>query len=304
MRKDAGFSLIELMIVMVILGVIVAITIGLMITSSRNAANQSIQGHIEDRGRTFVDQCKIDFGYALLSDTLATGGSLNGSNKLGIIANTNGTEIRYVHPVNVDTSSSTNSVTYGYSSIRRTDAEVVASGDAAAIADIANRVGRWCVIRFEPHTVLRESSSASSATVPQFAASWNSDNSSWGAVAPPTTLDVEIVNLDINGDADKDDVFVMGKLVKYVATAAGVRLSTEGLSDYVILRYDSSTGIFATPTGATISDRLFSYVPNTILIPASPMQIKVNVMLGRLDERRQKFLTTTCSEQIMLRNKQ
>ncbi len=285
MRKDAGMSLIELSIVSIILGAIVAITMGLMITSSRNATNQAIQGHIEDRGTAIVDACKREFGYAKMSGSSVF--TLNSTNALGIAANTNGTEVRFQHVVNVDTSTSTNTVTYGYTSKVGTDT-------GASL--------RVCVIRFEPHTVIRESSSAPSTTIAQFAATWS--GSTWAGVAPPSTLDTEIVNLDINQDGDKADRFLVGKLMKYVTDSAGARLTDEELSDYVMLRYDSATAMYSSLTGTAVGDQIFSYLPTTATLATNATQIKANVMLGRLDERRQKFLTTTCSEQIRLRSKQ
>ncbi|HLF92659.1 MAG TPA: hypothetical protein VJB14_04305 [Planctomycetota bacterium] len=309
--KNAGVSLVEVMVASVILVAVVTISMSILFSSTRMASRATLTSDLEERGRKFTDFCKEEFLQAKFTGQITLSGS--GATNLGIDPNAYSTSIAYQMPGNVDaagTSLGNGNVVFGY-----TSPFTGARGFRQTLA---------CFIRFEADTVFKESSSAPAAT--QLA--------DWGAPFPayPALPAATVLNMDVNKDGDRTDTFVRGKVRKYVFapfdganpvyTANGNQclLGKEILSDQVILRVNpSATGRFNWNVDSDASspasqlDPLFLFVdqdgPDGVVITNANVVsqgkgMAVTIWHGNYEDDRKGFAIRKNSVTVRFRNTQ
>lgn len=272
MKRNAarkGFSLIELMVVTAILAIIFVILYSIIAFSTSVAASGTVSSDLEARVRTCLDYCKREFQMAKISGT--SSGTWEGNNLLGVIAGTSDTEFRYQIPVN------------------RLGDGTLQFGYTDSMEDDTGAIGWACVLRFVPEKMLQESASAPTVTSPA---------TDWTSVTEPT-LETTVLGLDVNGDGDKADTYLLGKIVRYVIDMDTPAISTEsGLADRVLLRWDTTDSTYyASLTDAT---PLFAYHPDG----GSSKGTAVGVMMGMYDYLQKAYMAREGTEVMKFRNVQ
>lgn len=285
MNRRAGMMLLEVVVAFAILAAVMALTMGLLLDSSRFVARMSRRGDLENRGRELTAFAKT---LLLTGKFYGPGPALGGISQLGIFSSY--TEIRFQFPVS---RGSTDGVVYGFTS-------KIGLDDPAG-------AGMTCILRFEADTLLRESEQ-SPAAVSQPAANWDSSFPPLPAVSQKT------LNLDINRDGDLLDSFLKGKLRRYVVDAAGAMACVEKLSDDVILEVaqtGSTTFPYSMEDPATrIREPLLRFVDASgALVPGSNpgttgRALVLTVWHGSLDESGKEFPLRKSSELLRFRNVQ
>lgn len=307
LRKNAGVSLLEVLIASVILVAIVLIAMAILFSSTRLAARATLTSDLEERGRKFSDFCKEEFLQARFTDQITL--SVSGATNLGIDPNAFSTSIAYQMPGNVNaagTSLGNGNVVFGY-----TSPFTGVRGFRETLA---------CFIRFEADTVFKESSGAPAATK---LADWGAPFLDYLTLPAATVL-----NIDVNKDGDLSDTFVRGKIRKYVfapfngsvytANSSQCLLGKEILSDQVILSVDPSyPGRYNWNVDSNASspasqlDPLFLFVdqdgPDGVLIgnlPATAKGVAVTIWHGNYEDDRKGFAIRKNSTTVRFRNPQ
>jgi prepilin-type N-terminal cleavage/methylation domain-containing protein len=305
--RKAGLTLLEVLIASAILSAVALLAFVTLFSSTSLATKGSISSRLEQRGIRFISACRDDMSAAQFSQSIALGG--NPANfSLGIpggTPNSYNTAVGYRVPGNRNASGATNAtltVVYGYGSPFR---QVAPAVDGGFYQDAA------CVLRFEADEVFREDGSGLAVT----------QAANWGAPFPAyPALTVSSVAFDLNGDGDRTDAFVRGKIVKYVLAPTGSYLagahaplqlngtampsnllSRETMSDNVMLRVNSSAaGDFNADLdghGATNSGVIFGFAdPVTGVlnraITSSPNAagIQITIWHGDYDDTGKRFI--------------
>jgi hypothetical protein len=277
--------LLEVVIASAILAAVMALTMGLLMDSTRSVARMSRRGDLENRGRELTSFAKT---LLLTGKFYGPGPLLNGISQLGITSSY--TEIRFQIPVS---RGATDGIVYGFTN--------------KIGLDDPSGAGLTCILRFEADTLLRESAQ-SPAAVPQPAANWGSSFPSLPTLAEKT------LNLDLNGDGDLLDSFLKGKLRRYVVDSSGAMACVETLSDDVILeaaQAGSTTFPYSMEDSATrIREPLLRFVDASLtLVPgsfpgATGRALMLTVWHGSLDENAKEFPLRKSSELLRFRNVQ
>ncbi len=276
MRRRSGLTLLEVIIASAILAMVLAITFQILFGSTKTASQASITGDLENRSRTLVDFCKLQF---LTGKFAGPAPSVGGYAFLGIPNTTPpGTEIRYQIPVDRNAEGV---LVYGYT-------YQIGTGDPAGL-------GKACILRFEATSALLES--AGLAVPPQPAAFWGLGFPAPVALGGPA---VRVLNMDINKDGDRLDTFVWGKVVRYVITAGGAYESSEDISDRVLLRFEGGM-FYSSMTG---TERLLAFFPSTAADAITASGVLINVWHGAFDQSGKDFSTRSGAEGIRFRNRQ
>jgi len=273
--KNAGLTLIEVVIAAVILTAVVLMTLAILTTSTSAATKATLTGDLETRGRQFVDFCRNQFAWGRFRDP-------SGVHTLGLYSDN--TEIRYQIPVN---QSPGGNLEYGYTS--RVGFEPAG-------------VGRACAIRFEADTILKESAASPSATQP----------ASMPPLPPLPALATEIMNADLNKDRDRLDTFVRGRIRLYVVDAAGSGILSRGsLGDCLVLAVTGANRFNGDMDGnASTPDLLFRYVDKNDAAVLGPtpgsgsVAVVVTAWHGNWDDLKKGFLVRRNTEKINFRNAQ
>lgn len=306
--RKAGVTLLEVMIASLILAAVALVAFSTLFSSTSLASKGSIASKLEERGIRFLALCRDDLSAAQFSQSIALGG--NPANfSLGIPVNTPNSynsAVGYRIPGNRDASgvtSATLTVVYGYPSPFRQANPAV---DGGFYQDLA------CFLRFEAEEVFKESG----ATMTPGQAT------NWGTPFPAfPVLTVSTVAFDLNNDGDRTDVFVRGKMVKYVVAPSGSYvanahaslqlngtamasnlLSRETLSDNVILRVNSAAaGDFnadiethgpATNSGVIFgfADPVTGVLNRTVTTSPNASGIQITIWHGDYDDTGKRFI--------------
>jgi len=291
-KSRAGMTLVEVLIASAILVTVVGIAMSALFTGTRTAASGQLMSQLEQRGNRTL---------AFFRDQMSAAAFTNASYPcLGMVSTSKQTAMGYqlCGQSSVDILGN-KTITFGYVDPTIPVDPVTQPVDA--------RLG--CFIRFEADTVYLESSSS---TVPTQTANWALPYPATpptmpvypvlpaGPSADPSQLTIKVLNLDVNGNGNRNDTFVSGRLMKYVVNLAAtpmVVLGHERLDDQVLLRVTGSgagafTGdimdgepaawlfVFTNPSGA----------PDTTLTGASASGLLVNLWHGCLDENGKRFI--------------
>jgi type II secretory pathway pseudopilin PulG len=284
MRKRSGTTLLELMVASTLLTVIVLLSITLVLRSSATSARLTRAAHLETRAREFTTACRTALLTARMSGSAPT---LGGVSTLGV--HSNYTELRYQVPVARDEAGV---LSYGYSS-------------SLGVDDLSGS-GPMAVIRFEAEEILKEGSSAGTPGVQPAAA--------WGAGYPALPeLSTVTLGVDVNRDGDLSDTYVRGRVVRYAVSAAGARISSERLSDSVVLQVEPGSPEFPYDMVDPITgmrEPLFRFVDAAgALVPGSSpgttgVALVVTVWHGASETEGKGFVLRKSSERIRFRNRQ
>jgi len=274
-RKDAGLSLIEVIIASAILVVMVAVAMSLLHSTSRTAANGSLITQMEQRASRTLTFCQDQLSTAAF--TYAGSPTV-----LGIVPNSSSTAFGFqlCGPAsNVVPTGSAYTMSFGYP-------------DPVTATFNTNLV---CFIRFEADTVFQESS-VGAITPTQFA-DWTSP-----VLKNYPTLDAtvtRVLNLDLNQNGTRSETFVRGRIMKYLwDKTAGTLVNTERLDDMVLLRVTSTAaGAFAGDIdGDGTADPLFTFLTEagaTITDNASidsAVRVQINLWHALEDDSGKSFL--------------
>lgn len=314
----SGLTLLEVLIASAILSAVALLAFATLFSSTGLATKGSIASRLEERGIRFLSFCRDDMSAAQFSQSIPLGG--NPANfSLGIPSgtpNAYNTAVGYRVPGNRNASgvaAPTLTVVYGYPSPFRQAAPAV---DTGFYQDVA------CFLRFEAENVFREDGSSLNVT----------QAANWGTPFPAyPALTITPVTFDLNGDGDRTDAFVRGKIVKYVLAPTGSYLagahaplhlngtvmpshllSRETLSDNVLLRVNSTAaGDFRADVdghGATNSGVIFGFAdPATGLlnpaITSSPNAAGIHITIwhGDYDDTGKRFIVRKNSALIHFR---
>lgn len=306
-KRTAGVTLVEVIIASVILAAVCLVAFTTLFSSTSIASKGAIVSKLEERGVRFLSACRDDLSAAQLSQSIALGGS-PANFSLGIPSatpNSFNTAVAYRIPGNRNASGGATpslTVVYGYNSPFTKTTPAV---DTGFYQDLA------CVIRFEGEEILQEGTST-----PAVAQAAN-----WGTPFPAfPLLSLKRFNLDLNGDGDRTDSFIRGKVVKYVVAPLGSYvgtahtaivlngtalppnlLSREVLSDNVVLRANSgSAGDFnadleghGTPTNSGLIfgflDPATGQLNRTITSSPAASGIQIQIWHGDFDDTGKNF---------------
>ncbi len=304
MKRNAGLTLIEVLIASIILAGVMAITLSLLFSSTSTAAQSSVTLDLEDRGSRLLAALREDLLSAKYTGTIALSGSL----PLGIPWAPDNCSVAYRVPGNLDASGkavTSGTVVFGHPS-------TLPGANAGFRQDLA------CVLRFEGDTVFKESSASPTAT----------QMGNWFAPFPAfPALTTQVTNFDINRDGDKTDTFVRGKIMRYVVAPAGspsatakgsTLLSRETLGDHVILKVSSNPAVYngdieADASTAQAIDPLFRFVDENgpggtaitlANIAANARALTVTAWFGTMDPSGRSFLLRKSAYAFKFRNTQ
>jgi len=282
-RNAAGLSLIEVVIGMVILSAVILMTYSVLFSVTGTASKGTLNSNLDDRGKNLVSYLKNQFYDARFRHTQNAG-----LYKLGI--HDDATQIHFQVALRQNAGGA---VEFGYVGGRLDFIDKIdpvsgkpvidpKTGNPYKVGDYTPWIDFSCVIRFEAEVVYYEANSASPVvTMPGTAdvsgpQEWRPNPYANGAkLAKGDVLPVQLLNRDINGDGDKTDVFVKGKIWKYLMDAAN-KVKDEGLeriSDDVILCVRADGKFMGEVDGATPAgqpagkDWLFRFL---ISEPATP----------------------------------
>jgi hypothetical protein len=336
-KRNAGLSLIEVMIASMILLVVVVITMSILFTATTTVNRDSRASGLQHRGRTLLEYCRDQFYTGMFR---FPGNNLPPTDPTALGIFDQNTQARYQVPVGQHKDPTTGVLTgamdFGYTTnMGKDDDEMMVDPATKVLSYVGPRT---CLLRFEADTVFWESLSALPATVSQPV-----------PVGSPSTLPplpvlavtsrsdpkANILNADANKNGNRNDTYVRGKIKKYVlwSAAKGQKVeSFETLDDYVMLAVDPLTGQFngridpitgpANPSdsdGVYRGDWLFRYVnqagdtdwlsPFPVTSKNNPnlsptIGIQVTVSHGDWDENRKGFLIWRDRETIRFRNPQ
>jgi hypothetical protein len=302
----AGLTLLEVVIASMILVIIIGFALDSLLTSTAIATKGSIVSDLEARGRIVTDFFREELLQARYvphpSAPLPAGMTRFGIDPPG--AGYHSTILAYQHPGKLDQNGQPTPAAqpvYGYR-------------NPSAASEF--RQDLVCVVRFEATEVLAESSGAAPTGVTQLA--------NWGALpAYPALGARRVANLDINNDGDRNDVFVRGKLQRYIVSPTAL-VATEGMSSDFMLRV-RATGEWngnLDDVAAPVTDRpdsaddpIFRYVDERWPLAASITITDVNLVLegravaviawhGNFDNRGKGFLIRRSTATVKWRNPQ
>lgn len=279
--KRKGLTLLEVIIASAILAAVVMMAMSVVQSSSHTAASGQITSQLEQRGVRLLSFCRDQLSSASYTHPTYT--------NLGMVPNTNNTGIGY-QVCGPATAGATGAVTlqFGYPD---------PSTPAVFRANLA------CFVRFEAQYVYKESASA---ITPNQAANWTSP------VLPayPSLTDITVLNLDVNQDGDRNDTFVLGRIMKYIVDeATGAVVGRERIDDNVVfLVTGTGAGQFnGDIDGDGTVDLLFCFtnstgVADTTLTGATAAGIQVNVWHGSMDDTGKLFILRNNKQLIHLRS--
>jgi prepilin-type N-terminal cleavage/methylation domain-containing protein len=257
-RSRSGLSLLEVVVATAILGMVLFATYAVLYSTSTSSARGQLSTGLDAKGKEFIEYCKSDFRDARFNDTTNSG-------RIGI--HDNGTQVHYQVALGMATSGF---VTFGYvgnehftgtpTNVIDTGVNITLKGQTKTVIkqDQQAWIDHSCVIRFEPELVFYEGPTAPNILHPGTAdgsapQTWkpnpylNTTNPNIPPVSQvkddplptwPLISGQPKLNIDINRDGDKTDVFVKGRIWKYVMApwaGAPIVLHSEVLSDNVIL---------------------------------------------------------------------
>jgi len=302
MKKNAGMTLIEVVIASAILVLIFYMTMDILFSAARTATDGSISSKLEERGRAYVDRCKIEFLTAKFANVNS---AISPGFQPGIFSFSY-CQIGFVIPVDRDT---TGTIKYGYTS-------KVGQPDPSG-------VGKYCYIRYEPYKAIRESSAAAIGyqMYPVYIPYPYPALPTLPTLGPDQNI---IANFDVNRDGDLTDTFAVGRITKYVMKPNGTADMTEDLSDFAIMPmahnhpptacyYMDSAPVQGGMDGSTatsyVEDMMFQYVDkggyyvgSSGSPPANAEGIRVTVWHGSFDDRMKTFFLRKNTETIKFRN--
>jgi prepilin-type N-terminal cleavage/methylation domain-containing protein len=261
-KSSSGFTLVEVMIASVILtGVVIAAFVTLF-TASKMSSQGSVASDINTRGTRFLSLCRDDmaaaqYGKNIVLDSAGTTYQLgvtltvpadvtrklkNTAVAYQIPGDRNNAGVRYAGGI----------VVYGYNAPFNLTTDLPNDNYNKFYEDLV------CYLRYEPDTVFKEStSSLDVAQLPDWDTNANPIFPRFPALTNPsaTLLQSQILNIDLNGDGDRTDTYVRGKIVRYVVAPFGspvaaahpafaingqlmssLLLSQETVSDMVMMR--------------------------------------------------------------------
>lgn len=278
----AGTTMVEVMIAAMILAAVMGVALLVMMTASSTAADATITGDLETRGRMLIDRSRSLFMTARFRNPL------NPTDQLGM--HVNNTMLWFQVPVGVNNSGGT---AWGYA--------------AALGVNDPGAEGYSCVLRFEAETILRESNLAAMATLP-------SSGPAVSLPVLPVLAQDPIRNIDVNRDGDLADTFVRGKIKQYILDPADAYVQELTYADNVILAVTASNQFnadFETGTAlASEMDYLFRWVDSAGALVAGQwpgndgVGIQVNVWFGSYGENGRMYQTRRCRETIRFKNNQ
>lgn len=284
MKRNAGLTLVEVVVAAAILAAVFAMTMQIFFSSARTAADQSLSGRLDERGVRLADIVKAQFLTGRFRDPMNV-------RTLGIYEDN--TQVRYQVPVNRDASGA---MQYGYT--------------ARLGANDPDGQDRMAVLRFEADTILREGPLAPAVPGQPPA------TSPLPALPPLPGLRSVTLGFDVNRDGDLSDAFARGRIRKYVIAPAGALLPafTETLSDEVILAV-SAAGRFngkvdPSAPGGPEADWLFRFVDASGATVATPVPgatvaaVALAAWHGRVDDSGRRFVLRKSSETVRFRNPQ
>ncbi|HLY08033.1 MAG TPA: prepilin-type N-terminal cleavage/methylation domain-containing protein [Planctomycetota bacterium] len=287
-KRTAGLTLLEVLIASAILAVVVGITMNVLFSGTRTAASGQLMSQLEQRGNRDLEFFRDQVSTARFNPAAYV--------YLGIYPGSNNTAIGYqVFGTPTVPTTGTPTTTFGYVDPR------------VPVTDTINKpvnTNLSCFVRFEADTVYLESSAS---LVPTQAVNWV------GALAPqppaypvlpgslsqdPSYLVLKVLNMDVNGNGNRTDTFVSGRLMKYVVDiTSGAVVGRERLDDQVILAVNGpGAGAFQGDVdGDTIPDYLFCFTNAAgTAIPALTAQtgsgLLINLWHGCLDQDGKRFL--------------
>jgi hypothetical protein len=284
-RKNAGLSLLEVLIASTILVGVVAAAMVILHSTSRTAANGSLLAQVEQRSNRTL---------TFIQDQMATAAFFYpGSNALlGIVPGYTSTAFGYqlsAPPTGLLPNGGAYVKVYGYP-----DPTLGTMNDKLI-----------CYIRFEADTVYKESSASTVAATQ--ALNWslpinpsiNKPNQSRNYPTldstVTTTLNMDL-NKGFNGNGNRTETFVSGKIWKYLwNTSTNKVVATERLDDLVLLRVNSAApGDFTGDIdGDGTPDPLFTFYDAAGAVTTSSpsaVRLQVNLWHAVLDDSGKSFL--------------
>jgi len=316
--RRSGFTLIEVIIASVILTALVLMAMMALFSATDVSMKGGHASELEERGKRFLALCRDEMASGQFGGTLDLGlgsplslgacppppyppsGTLNYLQTPNGVSTYNlavGYQLPGVWNQNGAQMAGTK-VVYGYNCPFNLGLATTTKNPAQFIQNLA------CYLRFEADTVFKESVSSPNAVQ---AANWDSGNlfPPYPTLTNPSSsvLRNQILDMDINGDGDRTDTYVRGKVVRliyapiasYVAglhsnpiqlsivnggtvTMSPLLLSREVVSDNVLLRVNSTTAgdfycDFDGHTAAKHSDEevLFRYVDASGTVNTAPL---------------------------------
>jgi hypothetical protein len=261
-KKRSGFSLLEVVIASVILVGVCIAAFATLFTATSLSSKGSAASEIETRGTRFLSLCRDDMASAQYGKSVALD-STGTMYQLGVSLTVpsdstmklKNTAVAYQIPGdrnNAGVKYAGGVVVYGYNAPFNLGTDAPATNYSKFYEDLI------CYLRYEPETVFKESTSSLDASqlpdwdttgAPVFPRFPTLDNPS------STNLPNQILNIDLNGDGDRTDTYVRGKIVKYIVAPFGspagaahsafslngkvmsnLLLSREVISDMVMMR--------------------------------------------------------------------
>lgn len=289
MRRNAGLSLIEVVIASAILVAVVAIAMSVLFSGTRTAASGQLMSQLEQRGVRTLAFCREQMASAAFTHPTYT--------NLGIVPGTSNTAIGYqvCGPATVQTTG-TATLTFGY-----VDPRIPVNAATQPVNPVLA-----CFVRFEADTVYMESSASASASQ---IANWTSPSLPAYPTLPSTDttqLIVKVLNMDINGNGTRTDTFVSGRIMKYIVDEpTGAVVGREKLDDQVVLALNA--GAFSGDVDLDGQrDYLFAFTDstgavNTALTGATASGMLLNLWHGAVDENGKGFILRNHRQLIHLR---
>jgi len=270
-RKQAGLTLVEVIIASAILSAVVLMAMSVLFSTSRTAASGQVMAQLEQRGNRILGFCRDQMSTASFKHQTFT--------NLGIVTSPNSYNSAIAFQV------------CGPAVVGPTGAATLQFGyPDPRVPNQTFNANLACFLRFEADTVYQESSGSPAATQ---AANWTSPG--LPAFSPLTTV---VLNQDVNGNGSQYDTFVCGRIMKYVVDeTTNTVIGRERLDDQVLLRVSGTgPGAFSGDVDADGQvDLLFCFassagVADTGLTGATGSGILINVWHGSLDDTGKLFI--------------
>jgi hypothetical protein len=232
-KKRSGFSLLEVLIASIILVGVCLVAFTTLFTATSISSKGSAASEIETRGTRFLSQCRDDMAAAQYGKSIAldsTGTLYQLGVSLTVPADATmklkNTAVAYQIPGdrnNAGVKYAGGIVVYGYNSPTNQATDNPPTNYNKFYEDLV------CYLRYEPDMVFKESSSSLDAKqLPDWDTTATPVFPRFPTLDNPTSTNLpnQILNLDLNGDGDKTDTYVRGKIVKYIVAPYGSPAAT------------------------------------------------------------------------------